>query len=403
MPAEEENKTMFLVRSGPAAAGIARVLADRAARTLEPPPEDPPLRNAILVVDDSRTLRKILVQSLIEQGHRNLTEAADGCEALALMRAHEFDLVLLDIEMPHLSGTEVLQTMKSDPVLRGLPVIVISGSDHEEGAVQCIEMGAEDFLHKPYNPVLLRARISSSLEKKRLRDLDRKRLAELDFEKQMLQIEQEKSERLLLNILPKPTAERLKAGERTIADHYDSVTVLFTDLVGFTHWASGKQPGEVVTLLNQIVSAIDVLAEQHGLEKIKTIGDSYMLVGGLPLQRADHAAAVADIALEMITAIQMINWENGTQFAIRIGIHTGPVVAGVIGKRKFTYDLWGATVNLASRMESSSVPGQVHVSESTCQALHENFDFTERGPIECKGIGSVNTYFLIGRKGRTNG
>jgi class 3 adenylate cyclase len=353
----------------------------------------------VLVVDDSRMMRLALIRALNGLGFRNITEAANGRQALDLALANPFDLMLLDMEMPEMTGMEVLNAMKDKPELSGLPVIVVSGAEQVENAVQCIELGAEDFLPKPFSPTLLRARVTSSIEKKRLRDLDRLRLQQLQTEKELLQIEKDKSENLLLNILPKAVADRLKGGERTIANGHATVTVLFADLVGFTELARRTTPADLVSLLNGIFTAFDLLVEKHHLEKIKTIGDSYMLAGGIPLERPDHAQAVADIALEMIQTLAALNAEKGTQLRVRIGINTGPIVAGVIGKRKFTYDLWGDTVNLASRMESSGVPGLVHVSESTHEALKTEFDLEERGITQVKGIGEVRTYFLKGRKG----
>ena len=353
---------------------------------------------SVLVVDDSRMMRLALIRALNGLGFRNITEAANGRQALDLALAKTFDLMLLDMEMPEMTGMEVLNAMKDKPELSGLPVIVVSGAEQVENAVQCIELGAEDFLPKPFSPTLLRARVTSSIEKKRLRDLDRLRLQQLQTEKELLQIEKDKSENLLLNILPKAVADRLKQGEQTIANGHATVTVLFADLVGFTELARRTSPADLVSLLNGIFTAFDLLVEKHQLEKIKTIGDSYMLAGGIPLHRADHAQAVADIALEMIQTLASLNAEKGTNLRVRIGINTGPIVAGVIGKRKFTYDLWGDTVNLASRMESSGVPGLVHVSESTFEALKTEFDLEERGITQVKGVGEVRTYFLKGRR-----
>ena len=348
---------MFLVRSG---SGDVKAMSDGDAARLQTIAGDKTGTTAgILVVDDSRTLRKLLVHTLNGLGYQNITEAVDGRNALDLASQREFDLILLDIEMPVMDGFEVLQHLKSDAVLRDLPVIVISGQEQMEGAVRAIEMGAEDYLPKPYNPVLLRARVTSSLEKKRLRDLDRMRLTELQLEKEMLQIEKEKSERLLLNILPRAIADRLKGGEKTIAESYQSVTVLFADLVGFTNLSRHTDASEIVDMLNQIFTKFDHLVERHGLEKIKTIGDSYMVVGGLPVVRQNHAKVVAALALEMIQAISELNLETHTDRAIRIGINTGPVVAGIIGRKKFSYDLWGSTVNLAARLESGGLPGGI--------------------------------------------
>ena len=390
MSDDDESHTVFMVRGGGT--------PDSAAPAAEAAVQNPAQTAVVLVVDDSRTLRRLLIRALNEIGVRNITEAADGREALNLVRAREFDLVLLDMEMPELDGLQVLYAIKSDPLTRAVPVIVVSGAEQFDNAVKCIEIGAEDYLPKPFNPVLLRARVMSSLEKKRLRDLDRVRLQELQCEKELLQFEKEKSERLLLNILPRPIADRLKSGERTIADNYSAVTVMFADLVGFTQFSSRTNAGELVTMLNQIFTAFDRLVERHGLEKIKTIGDSYMVVGGLPIARNDHAIAVAEMALELLEAIAIINREVGSERAIRIGINSGPVVAGVIGRKKFSYDLWGSTVNLAARLESGGMPGQIHVSQSSYEALKDHFDFTERGVIHAKGVGDITTYFLTGKR-----
>ncbi|MFE1748186.1 adenylate/guanylate cyclase domain-containing protein [Coleofasciculus sp. H7-2] len=214
-----------------------------------------------------------------------------------------------------------------------------------------------------------------------------------------LKAEQKKAERLLHNILPQAIAERLKKEQHTIiADNFAEVTVLFADIVGFTQLAAYTSPVELVNLLNKIFSAFDQLAEQHGLEKIKTIGDAYMVVGGLPIPRTDHAEAIAEMALDMQKEIDRFNVVNGEEFNIRIGINTGPVVAGVIGLKKFIYDLWGDTVNTASRMESHGVAGSIQVTAATYQLLQEKYQWKERGAIQVKGKGEMTTYLLIGRK-----
>ena len=212
-----------------------------------------------------------------------------------------------------------------------------------------------------------------------------------------LRLEQEKSERLLLNILPKTIADQLKQNERAIAEHFEQVTILFADIVGFTPLSARLPPIKLVNLLNQLFSTFDRLAEQYNLEKIKTIGDAYMVVGGLPEPRADHAEAVATMALDMQEQINHFRSDTGEIFQIRIGINTGPVVAGVIGKRKFSYDLWGNTVNVASRMESSGKAGKIQVTTSTYECIAHNFLFEKRGMIEVKGKGKMMTYWLMGR------
>jgi len=352
----------------------------------------------VLVVDDSRTLRRLLIRELNRLGIINITEANDGNNAIEKLNKDAYDLMLLDMEMPELDGLETLKIVKANPNLSYLPVIIVSSADNFDRTVECIQVGAEDYLPKPFNAVLLRARVFSSLEKKRLRDIDRERILELQHEKEQLHIEQMKTDKLMLNILPKPIADRLKKGEKNIAGSYPEVTVLFSDLVGFTKLSSQKTASELVKLLNDIFSRFDKRAELLGLEKIKTIGDAYMAVGGLPIPRSDHAEIVADMAIGMFEDLQEFNKENDQTIQMRIGIHSGPVVAGVIGFTKFSYDLWGNTVNTASRMESTSENGRIQVTPFTKGLLDENFVLTERELIECKGLGAILTSFLNSRK-----
>lgn len=202
-----------------------------------------------------------------------------------------------------------------------------------------------------------------------------------------------------MNILPPTIAQQLQEQPGSIAKKFDSVTILFADLVKFTELSTQVSPQELVSLLNTIVSTFDRLTEKHGLEKIKTIGDAYMVVGGVPICRPDHAEAIAEMALDMQVAIGQFNAEYLTNLSLRIGINTGPVVAGVIGIKKFTYDLWGDAVNTASRMESHGIPGKIQVSATTYDLLQDQYQFEERGLIEIKGKGEMNTYFLTGRPG----
>jgi adenylate cyclase len=222
------------------------------------------------------------------------------------------------------------------------------------------------------------------------------RTADLQEANQLLGLEREKSDRLLLNILPQVIADQLKQGHTTIADWFGEVTILFADIVGFTQLSTRISPTDLVNLLNEIFSAFDRLTEKYGLEKIKTIGDNYMVVGGLPKQRPDHAEAVARMAIEMQQEISKFNLEHNVQLNIRIGINTGSVVAGVIGTKKFTYDLWGDAVNTASRMESHGIPGTIQVSATTYEKLKNKFALESRGVIEIKGKGKMNTYLLAG-------
>ena len=209
--------------------------------------------------------------------------------------------------------------------------------------------------------------------------------------------EREKAELLLLNILPAAIAERLKSKHEAIADGFPEVTVLFSDIVGFTRLSQRVSPSELVVRLNSLFSAFDDVAVELGLEKIKTIGDAYMVVGGLPSPHRDHAGGIAEMALRMQRIVRENAEAHGDDLDVRIGIHTGPAVAGVIGKRKFVYDVWGDTVNTASRMESHGEPGRIQVSEATQQRLEGRFGLEPRGTIEVKGKGPMRTFFLVAR------
>ncbi len=225
------------------------------------------------------------------------------------------------------------------------------------------------------------------------------RLQKNEFDaRKAMEVAQQKSERLLLNILPEMIAEQLKQQPTTIADSFLEVTVLFADIVGFTELSARTSPAELVDLLNTIFCLFDQLAERHGVEKIKTIGDAYMAVAGLPNQSNNHAIAIANMALDMQNAVNKFNEENNQSFRIRIGISTGPVVAGVIGLKKFAYDLWGDTVNTASRMESHGIAGSIQVCEASYQLLKDKYLLEERGLIKVKGKGEMMTYILKGNR-----
>jgi len=344
----------------------------------------------LLVVDDDSMNREMLARRLQRSGF-NITTAENGRIALELLKQRAFDLVLLDIIMPELNGFHTLEFIKADPKLRFLPVIMLTALDEVDSTVRCIEAGAEDYVPKPFNTIILHARINASLEKKRLRDQEQAYLSEL-------QAERAKSDRLLLNVLPTAIADRLKQGERTIVDSFREATVVFADIVGFTSFSAGIAPSRTVQLLNDLFSGFDKLAETYELEKIKTIGDSYMVVGGVPTPRPEHAERCALMALDMLEVLKHFNRRNSLSLDIRVGINSGPVVAGIIGTRKFSYDLWGDTVNVASRMESHSLPGVIQVSPSTHALLADKFILEERGQIDVKSRGFMSTYRLVGRK-----
>jgi adenylate cyclase len=369
------------------------VVAD-VLRTVAPLPLGGELRetvqaSAILVVDDNAANRDVLERRLTREGH-TVVPVATGAAALKLVAEREFDLVLLDLIMPEMSGFEVLRRLKATEETRDIPVIIISALDEIDSVVRCIEAGAEDYLSKPFNPTLLQARVGASLEKKWLRDREKKFIAELEQEKR-------RSETLLLNILPQSIVDRMRGGEVVIADRVAEATILFCDLVGFTTLSHELSADRVIDFLSKIFSGFDRLAAEQGVEKIKTIGDAYMVAAGIPVAQPDHATRIAALSLRMLDEVEAIAAATGLKLQARIGVHSGPIVAGVIGTHKFAYDVWGDTVNTASRMESHSLPGHVQISAATRALLDDRFDFEARGSIEVKGKGMMETFFLSAR------
>jgi len=213
-----------------------------------------------------------------------------------------------------------------------------------------------------------------------------------------LRLEQDKAENLLLNILPRSIADRLKADTATIADQIDAASILFADVVDFIPLSERLQPAEVVGMLDRLFTHFDLLAERHGLEKIKTIGDCYMVAAGVPTPRPDHARAMALMALDIRDALRSKDSVGQLGLELRIGINSGPVVAGVIGRKRFLYDLWGDAVNMASRMESHGTRGQIQVTRATYELLRDEFELEPRGTVAIKGKGDVETWYLVGRR-----
>jgi adenylate cyclase len=340
----------------------------------------------ILVVDDAEANRDLLSRRLRRNGHA-VDTVENGILALQAAAKSEYDLILLDLMMPDMNGFEVLTRLKADAAIQHIPVMMISALDEIDSIVTCIEAGAEDYISKPFDPILLTARIEASLERKRLRDREQAFMNQLKLEKH-------KTESLLLNILPEMIIRRIRQGEVEIADRFTEATILFSDLVGFTGLASRCSPSRIVDILNHLFSAFDGLAERLKLEKIKTIGDAYMLAGGLPQQDPYHAIAVSQMALGMLEIVHEAGARFGENLEVRIGIHSGEVVAGLIGRHRSIYDVWGDTVNTASRLESSGLPNRIHISDSTYHQVKDRFSCELRGPVEIKGKGMMLTYFL---------
>jgi len=346
----------------------------------------------VLIVDDESANLDIIDKILRQSNHKTFI-AESGAEALKVLEKESanIDIILLDLIMPEVNGMDLLKILKDNNNTYHIPIIMLSALDEIDTIVKCISSGADDFLIKPVNRILLDARLNNALEKKYFHD------KEIKYQKQ-IKIEQEKSDKLLLNILPESIAKRLKNGESLIADDFDDSTVLFADLAGFTKISSTISATDVVMQLNSIFSLFDGLLSKYSLEKIKTIGDCYMLAGGVPEPDKNHADVVARMALEMLDTIEQINTKTDQSLQVRIGINSGPVSAGVIGKEKFIYDLWGDTVNVASRMETFGTNSKIHVSSSTYLHLKNHYSFTKRKEINIPGKGTMQTYFLDSHK-----
>ncbi len=345
----------------------------------------------ILVVDDIEDNIDLILALLEEEEYNNLLTAPNGKEALSILEGDEnIDLVLLDINMPELNGYQVLEYIKSSEKLRAIPVIMVSALDEMDSTIRCIENGAEDYITKPVDETLLLARVNASLERKFLRNQERELFRQVEIEKQ-------KSETVLYRVLPESVAERLKKGEENIAETIEDVTIVFSDLVGFTRLSSDMSPNRLVEILNDIFRSFDHLVAELKLEKVKTIGDAYMVVGGIPPHNENHADRCMEFALSALNEIDGFSKKYELDLKLRIGMCTGPVVAGVIGQTRFTYDLWGDTVNIASRMETLCFPGLIQVVESTYLKLQGKYPFAHRAEIEVKGKGMMKTY-ISGRE-----
>jgi len=325
----------------------------------------------ILVIEDEPANIQTLSTLLKERGYQ-INIATNGRQALEVLERIRPDLILLDIMMPEMDGFETCRRIKASTAWREIPIIFLTAKTDTADIVRGFELGAVDYVAKPFNAHELLARVNTHLT--------------LDY------LHRE-NERLLLNVLPASIANKLKQQVGIIAERFDDASVLFADIVGFTPLSSRLSPTELIESLNRVFSGFDELADHHKLEKIKTIGDGYMVAGGLIEQDADHLAAMATMALAMHENARKLNSEFGG-LSLRIGLQVGSVIAGVIGIRKFIYDVWGDTVNTASRLESHGAPGRTHVSEMVFERLQGRFAFEARGTIELKGRGPMNTYFL---------
>jgi class 3 adenylate cyclase len=313
-----------------------------------------------------------------------------------MLQRYEFDIVLLDIMMPGMDGYAVLERFKKDPALLHLPVIMITAVDEMESVVRCIELGADDYLLKPFNPVLLRARINALLEQKRLRDAEKRKTAELERLFAEVETERRKTRELLLNILPHSVAEELQTAGSVRPMYFEDVTIVFADIVGFTLSTEQLPADELVDILHEYFTAFDQIISRNGLEKLKTIGDCYMFAGGIPVRKPSHPVDSVLAAFEMVNTMKKISEHGRVNWQLRIGIHTGPVIAGVVGINKFAFDIWGDAVNFSSRMEACGAPGRINLSASSYARVKDFFACEKREKIRIKDGREVDTYFVNG-------
>ena len=347
----------------------------------------------ILIVDDQEPNVLLLSQMLRGAGYTKVASTTNPVDVCGLHLKNRYDLILLDLQMPGMDGFKVMEGLKAIELDGYLPVLVITAQPNHK--LRALNAGAKDFVSKPFDLAEVLARVHNMLEV-RLLHLATKKLYD------RVVAEQRKSQILLLNVLPKQIAARLKEGAEVteegitevIAERFAEVTVLFADIVEFTKFSERVSVEVLLEVLNDIFSRFDRIAEQHGLEKIKTVGDSYMVAAGLPVAVPDHADRAARMALDMIAEMERFNEQSPHKLNVRIGLDTGSAVAGIIGKRKFLYDLWGDVVNTASRMESHGVAGRIHITDAVRLQLGAAFTLERREPIEVKGKGEMHTWFL---------
>ena len=338
----------------------------------------------VLVVDDIPANVKLLEVKLTAE-YFDVVTAASGAEALLRIAERQPDIVLLDVMMPELNGYQVLERLKADDDLRHIPVIMLSALDELDSVVRCIEIGAEDYLPKPFNPVLLRARVNACLEKKRLRDQE-------VFYLQQIEQEKKRVDDLLHVILPEQIVEELKATNMVRPRRYENVAVLFCDIVGFTSYCDGRPPEEVMPGLQRLVEKYEELALRYNLEKIKTIGDSFMATAGLLKLVENPVLASVRCGLDMLSVAQKMpeNW------LVRVGINVGPVMAGVVGQSQYLFDLWGDTVNTAARIESHGMANSVNVSRVAWQQISDQCYGESLGMVQVKGKGELEILRIKG-------
>ncbi|MBI9099266.1 MAG: response regulator [Spirochaetaceae bacterium] len=336
-------------------------------------------KSRVLIVDDIEENLKVLTETLTEEGFYPL-QAKSGERAIAIARKAQPDLILLDIKMPGMDGYETIGKLKEDPETAAIPVIFISALNQIEDKVKGFTSGAVDYVSKPFQKEEVIARVGTHLKlRKALRNVE---------------AEKEKSEKLLLNVLPSRVAEELKETGTSKPHLFKNVTLLFSDFVGFTPLSAIMEPERLINKLNEMFTVFDEIMDKHNCERIKTIGDAYLAVSGIPDENPDHALNIVNAAIDMKNYLLKDGENSSNPWQVRIGIHSGSVVGGIVGTKKYIYDIFGDSVNTASRMECHSEPNRINISEATWSLVKDKFSFEKRDPVEVKGKGMMEMYFL---------
>jgi class 3 adenylate cyclase len=341
------------------------------------------LKGHVLAADDNEFNRHIIQRWLQRQGH-TVSLASNGVEALQLLERAPFDVILLDIVMPELNGVQVLARLKENPDWQHIPTIMITSLQEMDAAKLCIELGAEDYLTKPFQSALLEARIGTCLEKKRLRDREAVYLQQIEEEKA-------KYNQLLHSILPGPIVSELRRTGTVQSQRHEEVAVLFADIVRFTDYCEQHSPEKVVAYLQNLVQVFEEIAQRYDVQKIKTIGDSFMAAAGLLTTVANPVHNCLKCGLELISTAQRLP----PHWSLRVGIHVGSVVAGVLGRQQYLYDLWGATVNVASRVEGNGRSGAVTLSEAAWSRVAGFSQGEPLGRVDLKGVGRMKLFRFV--------
>ena len=359
------------------------------------------LKAKVLIVDDLPANVLLLERMLAGAGYDDVTSTLDPRAVRELHEKNRYDLIVLDLQMPGMDGFEVMEGLKGIEADAYLPVLVVTAQPDQK--LRALKAGARDFISKPFDVAEVLTRVHNLLEVRLLHVEIQRKNAELKTLFDQVVAERKMSERLALQVPPDSIAARLQARPDVTADSFASVTIVIADIVGFSELTPDLAPERMALLLEEIFADFDGRAKERGLKRVKTLGNSYMAAAGLPVASDNHAVRAAHLALDMVDALDRFNERSGHSLQVRIGIASGPVVAGVIGKRMYVYDVWGDAVNTASRMESHGVAGRVQVSESTQRRLGEPFTLEARGALDVKGQGEVQTWFVAGRHSTERG